>query len=144
MADFKAQRLGITAFMASNRVDFVLDGPSMDEPARCSAFYDNAEAKLKLDGKLLRIEDVGTDTDGAPKQLQIKWGRRIIKLGRRNNASGPVSFYRSLESSNEGAAPKSDAAIMDALGNFLPKSDPAPRKDQGPEDKSFCNDDIPF
>jgi len=120
MNTFQAQRLGITAFMASNRVDFVLDGPDMEEPARCSAFYDNADAKLKLDGKQLKIEAVSTDSDGEPKQVQIKWGRRIIKLGRRNHASGPVSFYRSLEAGNEAAGPKSAADILDALGNFTP------------------------
>jgi hypothetical protein len=119
MSDFQAQRLGLTAFMASNRVDFVLDGPEMDEPARCSAFYDNAEAKLKLDGKQLKIEAVSTDSEGAPKQLQVKWGRRVIKLGRRNNAAGPVSFYRSLEAGNEAAAPRSADAVNAALANFV-------------------------
>ena len=119
MATFQAQRLGITAFMASNRVDFVLDGPDMDAPARCSAFYDNADAKLKLDGKALKIEAVSTDDAGEPKQVQIKWGRRVIKLGRRSNASGPVSFYRSLEATNEANAPKSAADLLSAFGNFV-------------------------
>lgn len=126
MSNFQAQRLGITAFMAANRVDFVLDGPDMDEPARVSAFYDNAGAKLKLAGSQLKIEAVSTDSNREPKQLQIKWGRKVIKLGRRNNASGPVSFYRSLEATNEAAAPKSAADIMSALGNFLPEATEPP------------------
>jgi hypothetical protein len=134
MSNFQAQRLGITAFMASNRVDFVLDGPDMEAPARCSAFYDKAEAKLKLDGKQLKIEAVTTDGAGEPKQVQIKWGRRVIKLGRRNNASGPVSFYRSLEAGNI-AGPKSADDILSAFSNFLP---------QEPEAKIESNDDIPF
>ena len=136
MNTFQAQRLGITAFMASNRVDFVLDGPDMDEPARVSAFYATPETKLKLDGKQLKIEAVSTDSDGEPKQVQIKWGRRVIKLGRRQHASGPVSFYRSLEDSNTGIGPKSAADIMSAFNNFLPQ----------PESKTedFEDDDIPF
>jgi hypothetical protein len=118
MNNFQAQRLGITAFMAANRVDFVLDGPEMDEPARCSAYYETPESKLKLDGKQLKIEAVTTDDAGEPKQVQIKWGRRVIKLGRRNNASGPVSFYRSLEAGNQTEGPKSAADILNALGSF--------------------------
>lgn len=133
MSTFQAQRLGITAFMASNRVDFVLDGPEMDEPARVSAFYDNPEAKIKLSGKQLKIEAVTTDDDGTHKQLQIKWGRRVIKLGRRNNASGPVSFYRSLEDSSQAAGPKSEADLTAAFGNFFPNAEP-----------DFEDDDIPF
>jgi hypothetical protein len=135
MNNFQAQRLGITAFMASNRVDFVLDGPDMDAPARCSAFYNNPEAKIKLDGKQLKIEAVTTDDDGAHKQLQIKWGRRVIKLGRRSNASGPVSFYRSLEDGNQVAGPKSTDALNAAFGNFFPQETPV---------EVVEDDDIPF
>jgi len=118
MNNFEPQRLGMTAFMASNRVDFVLDGPGMESPERVSAFYDNPEAKLKLQGKQLKIEGFTSDSDGNPQKLEVKWGRQVIKLGRRKNASGPVSFYRSLETASDAAAPKSAQDIAAALSVF--------------------------
>lgn len=119
MSEFQSQQLGITAFMASNRIDFVLDGPEMDSPERCSAFYDNPKAKLKLQAKGLKITSVVTDEEsGEPVQLQVKWGRETLKLGRRQNASGPVSFYRSLETANNVGAPKTAKQILDKLEAF--------------------------
>ena len=110
--------LGLTAFMASNRIDFVLDGPNRETPARVSAFYNNPKAALKLDGKALKIVSVDTDDAGEPNRLEIKLGRECIVLGRRKDASGPVSFYRSMEASNNAGAPKTAAEILTALRGF--------------------------
>ena len=119
MSTFQPQILGMTAFMAPNRIDFVIDGPGMVKPERCSAFYDNPKAKLKLGSRGLKIEQVTTDEGGEPNGLVVKWGRESIRLGRRQNASGLVSFYRSLESTNAADAPKSGEQIMGALNAFI-------------------------
>lgn len=120
MSNFEPQILGITAFMATNRIDFVVDGPDMDSPERCSAFYDGGnKSTLKLDGKKLSVKQVGTDDDGEPTSLTVKWGRETVKLGRRKNASGPVSFYKSLEASNNAGAPKSAEEIIGSLKRLL-------------------------
>jgi len=117
-AQFQTKQLGITAFLAANRVDFVLDGPAMEKPARVSAFADKPSAKLTLDGKALKI--VGSDVDeaGEPVKLEIKWGKEVLKLGRRKDASGPVSFYRSLETASSAAAPKTAEQITNLLALF--------------------------
>jgi len=116
---FQPTVLGLTAFIASNRIDFVLDGPDLEKPERCSAFYDAPERKLKLDGKALKIVGVDTDSDGEPARLTVKHGRNTLVLGRRRNASGPVSFYRSLEPSNNADAPKSADEVLAALSSFI-------------------------
>lgn len=116
---FIPQLLGITAFMASNRIDFVLDGPNRETPARTSAFYDNPKAKLHLDGKLLKIVAVHTDkVSDEPNQLEIRLGGERIVLGRRKDAAGPVSFYRSMEAGNNADAPKTAKEILSALRLF--------------------------
>lgn len=118
MKDFIPTVLGITAFMVENRIDFVLDGPEMESAERCSAFYNNPEAELKLEGKKLQILDVVSDKKtGEVKTLVIRWGRKTIELGRRS-AAGPTSFYRSLGSNNN-AGPKSAEEILNALQGFL-------------------------
>lgn len=116
---FVPKVLGLTAFMADNRIDFVIDGPELTTPVRCSAFYDKPKAKLSLDGKVLKIERVHADAvSGEPTQIEVRWGKDVLKLGRRKDATGPVSFYRSLESAN-GSGPKSAQEILDALKLFV-------------------------
>jgi hypothetical protein len=118
MSDFQPTVLGITAFMAPNRIDFVLDGPELCSPERASAYYDNPAAEIKLAGKKLSITGFDVNDDDEPVSLEIRWGRRSIKLGRRR-AAGAASFYRSLESANDSAAPHTAAQISAALANFV-------------------------
>lgn len=117
MSNFVVQQLGITAFLAGGRVDFVLDGPAMEEPARVSAFANNPKARLTLDGKAIKITGTECDETGNPVKLLVKFGKQELKLGRRN-ATGPVSFYRSLEPSNSAGAPKTAEQIIDLLASF--------------------------
>jgi hypothetical protein len=128
---FQPQVLGITAFMESNRIDFCLQGPNVEKQT-VSAFYDNPKAELVLDGKALVVGVPNsksraknpkkvvfeTDENGEPMKLNIQYDGQNIRLGRRTKAKGKVSFYRSLESQNNGNAPKSSADIIAALGNF--------------------------
>jgi hypothetical protein len=111
---FIPTQLGITAFMKSTGVDFVLEGPSKaaTRPVRING-------KLKLDGKALSVVEAKLSDDGEVTGLLVKWGKEQILLGRRKNASGPVSFYRNLE--NEGGsfgAPKTAAEILAVLAAF--------------------------
>ena len=111
--------MGMTAFMAANRIDFVIDGPALETPERCSAFYNAPEAKLKIAGKSLKISSVITDPEsGEPTALEVKFGREVLRMGRRKDATGPVSFYRSLEAQNNAGAPKTAAEILTALSAF--------------------------
>jgi hypothetical protein len=116
---FVPQKLGLTAFMAANRIDFVIDGPALKTPERCSAFYNAPEAKLKIAGKSLKIGSVITDPEsGEPTAIEVKFGREVLRMGRRKEAKGDVSFYRSLEPSNKVAGPKTAAEILAALEAF--------------------------
>jgi hypothetical protein len=121
MSDFKPSVLGITAFMASNRVDFVLEGPEQP-PVRASLFYNRPEETVKLNNKVLRITGFDNNEEGEPTRLNVRWGRQNITLGRRWNATGNVSFYRSIEATNTVAGPRSAAEITEALSLFASAS----------------------
>jgi hypothetical protein len=116
MNTFIPQQLGITAFMESNRIDFVLEGPEQKK-LTCSVFYVKAKsAKIpKLDDKKLTWVTTHKNPEGRPAQIEIKWDRKTLKLGRRWKAQGKTSFYTSLENGGGGASPQSDDAIMAAL-----------------------------
>jgi len=118
MKTFVPTQLGITAFVESNRIDFVLDGPSMENPERCTIYRNNPEAPLKLESKQFKfVRKVLDEETGAVKQIEVKWGRRVIRLGRRIKAPGAPSFYKGLEVSNS-TAPKTEADLADVLGAF--------------------------
>ena len=118
MDKFVVQQLGLTAFLVGGRVDFVLDGPAMEKPARVSAFANAPKAKITLDGKQIKVTGSECDESGEPVKLLVKFGRSELKLGRRKNASGPVSFYRSLEPSNTVGAPKTAEQVLELLAAF--------------------------
>ena len=119
MSTFTPAILGITAFVEHNRVDFIVNGPEMENPERASFYFNpTSEADVKLQGKKLTILPAERDADGKlvnPGQMKIRWGRQTLTLGHRANASGPMSFYRSLEDSNASARPKTPEQLFALL-----------------------------
>ena len=132
MSKFQPTVLGITAFMEANRLDFRLEGPKMEEPKRASLYYAKPETKKQkkarkkarmLDGEPVKLVEIVREkkTDNVTA-IVIKWGDRTVKLGRRTQAAGKPSFYRSLEPSNSSAIPESPEEIIDALNLLLAQS----------------------
>jgi hypothetical protein len=133
MTTFVPSVLGLTAFVESNRIDFILNGPELETPERASIYFEpTSEADVKLQGKKLTILPAERDEDGQlvnPGKLRIKWGRQTLTLGHRANASGPMSFYRSLEDSNASARPKTPEQLF-ALLEGLPSEHAARLDDE--------------
>lgn len=145
MTDFIPTVRGITAFVEANRIDFVVNGPEMQMPERTSIYFEpTSNDDVLLEGEKLQILPAELDADGNvvdPGKLRIKWGRRVLTLGHRKNAAGPMSFYRSLETANDSARPQTLAQLHVLLGNVHAQD---PRAQAVPATPADTNDEISF
>ena len=96
---FQPSRAGITAFMDHSKVDFVFQGPN-SERSRLSVPFDSTTLAGTLNNKPFEILEVLFTDSNKPKGIKVRYGRLTLTLGRRWNASGAPSFYRSVGPTN--------------------------------------------
>ena len=145
MSNFQPQQLGLTAWIEGNRIDFSLHGPLMAEAVRCTAMRGKDNSELTLEGKALKVVTHVTDSEGNVTKLDIVWGNREIRLGRKTGASGSPSFYRSLSPSNS-TAPTTEEDIASILSDFgsSPETIDDIKGSEVPDGPELYDDDIPF
>jgi hypothetical protein len=112
------QRTEIVAFVEANRLDFRLQGPTVDTAARCSVYFQRADEQHRLDGNVLRVLRQPRDSDGKrtdPDHLHIQWGRRKFRM-RRIDGNGKPRYILYPNDQNEANRPKTAEDLFEAMG----------------------------
>lgn len=120
-AKFVPTQLGLTAFLTASGIDFVLEGPNKPQTRPVFVQVSKRKRELQLDGKAISISGYRLDEQGQPAKLDILWGKEELVLGRRKQASGNVSFYRSLETKSAASGPQTPEEIIAHLNALMAK-----------------------
>ena len=118
---FVPTKLGITAFLTNSGIDFVLEGPNKPQTRPVFVQVSKRKRELQLDGKAISISGYRLDEQGQPAKLDILWGKEELVLGRRTQAAGNASFYRSLEPQNSTRGPQTPEEIIAHLNALMAK-----------------------